>query len=695
MATHNSSVDPETIAKTKDQIRRLVTEIEQLSKAEGEPEKFYSEYLQRLVTSLAAVGGAIWLKGEAGGLELAYQINLSTALVEPSSPDQAGDDALRHLRLIEHIVRIREAKLVPPHSGSGDEQVGNPTRFLLVIAPLCSDDGVEGVVEIFQRPEAQPDTQRGYLRFLTQMSDLAGDWLRLQKLRSFRDRQSMWVRADNFARHVHESLDKKLTAYAIANEGRRLIECDRVSVAVLKGQKCKIEAISGQDTIEHRSNTVTALGKLATRVVASGEPLWYLGSTEDLPPQIEQAVHKYVEESFTKTLAVIPLRKLAREVVLNERHADGRVSEEHELHGEPIGALIVEQIEGDMPRGVLEPRVDLIYTHSARALSNALEHNNLFLMPVWRTLGRATWVLRARTLPKTIAIATAILLVLIGLFVVPGSFDLEARGTLQPVIKQDVFADVDGVVMEVRVKHGDVVRKDDVLVVLKNTDLEVQYEELWGQHNSLEQQIRSTMVASNSATGRSDVDSNNLQLQFQRGQLEARQAGIEKQIELIEGKKRRLVVRSPIAGRVVTWNVDQLLRHRPVKVGEMLLGVVDPRDDWELEIHMPGTRMGHLNTALAGLEADERLEVSYILATDPSQRLAGSVGRADVSNNNELHEEEGNGAKLRVRINKRDVADPRPGATVIADVHCGWRPIGYVWFHEAFEWVQKTWFYYL
>jgi hypothetical protein len=203
------------------------------------------------------------------------------------------------------------------------------------------------------------------------------------------------------------------------------------------------------------------------------------------------------------------------------------------------------------------------------------------------------------------------------------------------------------------------------------------------------------MVASNSATGRSDVDSNNLQLQFQRGQLEARQAGIEKQIELIEGKKRRLVVRSPIAGRVVTWNVDQLLRHRPVKVGEMLLGVVDPRDDWELEIHMPGTRMGHLNTALAGLEADERLEVSYILATDPSQRLAGSVGRADVSNNNELHEEEGNGAKLRVRINKRDVADPRPGATVIADVHCGWRPIGYVWFHEAFEWVQKTWFYYL
>ena len=32
-----------------------------------------------------------------------------------------------------------------------------------------------------------------------------------------------------------------------------------------------------------------ALTRLATRVVASEEPLWYAGSTEDLPPQIEEA----------------------------------------------------------------------------------------------------------------------------------------------------------------------------------------------------------------------------------------------------------------------------------------------------------------------------------------------------------------------------------------------------------------------
>ena len=57
-------------------------------------------------------------------------------------------------------------------------------------------------------------------------------------------------------------MELKETAYIVANEGRRLIGCDRVSVAIKKGRKCKVQAISGQDTIENRSNIVAALNKL-------------------------------------------------------------------------------------------------------------------------------------------------------------------------------------------------------------------------------------------------------------------------------------------------------------------------------------------------------------------------------------------------------------------------------------------------
>jgi hypothetical protein len=84
----------------------------------------------------------------------------------------------------------------------------------------------------------------------------------------------------------HASLDPKATAYTIANEGRRLIECDRVSVAILKGRKCVIEAVSGQDTFDKRSNTVSMLAHLATAVVASLSCFLTKSRNEPRPPHV-------------------------------------------------------------------------------------------------------------------------------------------------------------------------------------------------------------------------------------------------------------------------------------------------------------------------------------------------------------------------------------------------------------------------
>ena len=114
---------------------------------------------------------------------------------------------------------------------------------------------------------------------------------------------------------VHASLHPRDTSYTIANEGRRLIDCDRVSVAIRRGYKCAIEAVSGQDMFDKRSNTIRLLAKLATEVVAAGEPLWYTGDTSNLAPQIEEAVQEYVDEAHTKMIAVLPL---AREVSDNQ-----------------------------------------------------------------------------------------------------------------------------------------------------------------------------------------------------------------------------------------------------------------------------------------------------------------------------------------------------------------------------------------
>ena len=154
------------------------------------------------------------------------------------------------------------------------------------------------------------------------------------------------------------------TAFTIANEGRRLIGCDRLSVTVKHGIKHKVEAISGQDTLDVRSNIVVLLRKLTDRVCAAGEPLWYTGQQQDLPPQIENALQEYIDESHTKSLAVIPVRKHENADDPDEMGKDESVNED--ATGDVIGALIVEQIDSPQSRDLLAPKVELVKHHTAR-----------------------------------------------------------------------------------------------------------------------------------------------------------------------------------------------------------------------------------------------------------------------------------------------------------------------------------------
>src|SRR5215218_9620718 len=203
--------------------------------------------------------------------------------------------------------------LVAPRQGTGlppdndENAAANPTDFLLVLAPVLNDQGPQGVIEIFQRPGARITTQRGYLRFLLQVCEFAGDYLKAGRLKHLSEKQTLWEQLETFTRTAHEKLDVRETAYTIANEGRRLIGCDRVSVAIRRGGRCPIEAVSGQDTFDKRSNVTVMLGRLAAAVVKTGEDVWFTGDTSNLAPQVEEALDAYVDESHTKAIAILPL----------------------------------------------------------------------------------------------------------------------------------------------------------------------------------------------------------------------------------------------------------------------------------------------------------------------------------------------------------------------------------------------------
>ncbi|MGC6446431.1 MAG: biotin/lipoyl-binding protein [Rubripirellula sp.] len=684
------TVNQQTVEETKAQIRGLVNEIAQLAKSGATPDEFYSGLLTRIITALAAAGGAIWLLDENGKLRLQYQVNAEQNLL-----NQENEDGVKHHRLIERVARSGQSILVPPFSGTTDgEGESNPTRYLLVLGSLQHDERQDGLIEVFQRPDTAPDTQKGYLRFVQQMCDLAAEWLRGQTLRTLGDRQTLWQQADAFARATHESLDLKETAYIVANDGRRLIGCDRVSVAIKKGRKCRVQAISGQDTIENRSNIVAALNQLATRVVAAGEPLWHDGSTEDLPPQIEEALEDYVDQSYGRNVAVLPLREPERRLGVNsDQGAAGEIDRDNAHRGEVIGALIVEQIESAIPTEIFKARCDLVYEHGTRAIANSLAHSNLFLMPLWRALGRASWILRARTLPKTIGVVSLLLVVILGLIFIEKDFNLEAEGTLVPIQRREVFAPIDGEVLHVLVDHDDPVEEGDLLVSMINRDLEIQLTEVVGQ-------ISTNRVEERRVQGQLRL--RDIELSERRA-LEAEQIKLETEYQVLRKKEQlylermsELEVRSPIKGNVVSWDVEKTLHSRPIITGQVLVEIADLNQPLVLEVELPEKREGHLDRYIKdqSLQKDDQLEVSYILATDPDVPLEAKLALDSVSMRADADEEHGAIIKMRA-IPAQDTLrelQPRPGAKVIAKIYCGRRSSGFVFFHEIYEWCCKFFF---
>lgn len=664
-------LDPALIQQTKKELRQIVQEITQLSQSAIAQDQFYEEFLRRVVSALAADGGAVWTEGEEGNLELQYQIRYPQ---ESLVRDPLGQT--RHGLLLRNVFQSGQPTLVPPQSGGASEaEAGNATEYLLILATLKVEQRTVGVVEIFQRAGGGPTTQRGYLRFLVQMTELAGDYLKNRRLQHLGDRQMLWDSLERFLRDVYRGLDLSATSYKIVNDSRPLIQCDRVSLVLREGRHFTVRAVSGLDNFDRRANEVKLLGRLATVVCATGKPLWYTNESRDIAPQIETPLHQYLDQSHARLVAVIPLDPTAEDSATRDGTAETRRKKSL-----PIGALVIEKLADDRQGAGFGDRVEAVARHSAAALANALEHDGLFLLPVWKALGKATWIVRARTLPKTLAVVSVLVAVVFGLVLIPADFDLASRGKLQPSIRRDVFAQIDGVVVDVPVRHEQMVKPNEILARLTNNELEIQIENLIGRKRATLERMGS--LQRSQLTNRRLEDRNRLDGEL----LELRQVAesIDSELELLLQKQEKLIVRSDMQGQVVTWNVHDVLLRRPVDKGQVLMTVVDPSGPWELELQMPERRMGHVSRAAH--EFSEGLAVKFLLASHPGQEFAGHV--VEVHRTAEVHGDEGNAVVLRVAINKEELPELRSDTTVTARVHCGRRGIGYVWFHEVLETIQ-------
>lgn len=676
----SGDLDPQLVQETRLQIRGLVQEIAELVQSECELNEFLQGFVSRLTSALASVGAAVWMRSSDGHLQLAYRANLP----EEIQGDAAG--ARPHALLLQRLLETGEPSLVPPHSAADNgSEAANPTPYLLVLAPLKLGQERLGLVEVFQRAGTGPTTQRGYLRFLVQMADLSSDYFKSQRLLGFHEQEQLWGKLEQFIRSIHQSLDLQETAYQLANEGRRVLDCDRLTVATHHRHRLRIQAVSGLDAVDRRAADLKLLQRITSLVISTREPFWYGGDLRDVPPQIEKHLQPYLDRTHCKWLGIIPIQPQLDEDATGERKDRERDTQEDQ---QPLGALIIEQLSDTQKAPRLASRGVVIAQHAADALGNVRTYAEIPFAGLWKSLARVSWLWQWRNLPFSITVTAIVVAVVVSLCVVPADFELGADGSLTPARVRHVFAPIDGTVAELAFPANpqQPIEAGVPLIRLENRALETKLSELEGNAQRLELRrdaLKRSLLENNSKLEAAE----RIQLESDIDEAEQSLATVRRDYAIHQQKMADLVIRCPSRGIIGDWQAQTRLQRRPVRLGQRLLTIVDPEGPWELELEVPEEQVGHLVSAQHA--SQEPLQVTFIVASDPASKFRGQI--REIHPAAEVRGSDQNVVLVRVAFDKQQIPTEllRYGTRVQGRIDCGQQPMGYVLFHDVIESVHK------
>jgi multidrug efflux pump subunit AcrA (membrane-fusion protein) len=667
--------------QVKQQVRNTIQELRNLVRASISFEEFCQTLLAKAVPLTGAYGAIIWRGGgENGQLVLAASHGPRADEIHPNHP--------AHMSMLLDAATKQHSLVVPSEAlglfnGMVNAEGQRPGEMLLLVSPVFDrKKNCWGVIELLQRPDIVPAAQQGYLKFLGELAGLFPRWHEQNDLRKMSSSETNWSSRLAFAKEVHRSTELEPTAYAVANEARRLLNADRTSIAIWDGSQCKIRAISSQDRFDNRANVVKRLRAVTTAAVRSSTPLWLTGDTSALPPNVANLVNNYLDEAHSRTLAVIPLEEY------QPPSSTVSVKRAQPKRKRKLGALVLEYFDREVPREAHEEDLQLVVDEGSVALTNALETNDILFLPLLRWLGGVKRFLLGDHLSKTLTALAALSLFTAFMCLWPTQMRLKIDGVLQPEIRRNLFTELDGVVEKVNVDHNSVVRKGDLLLELNNEPLRLKALELSGQIKTNREQVDG--LRRQQLQQKNMKEDERLSIAGRIEQLEIQNKSLEEQLTRVERQLDSLKIYTPIDGTVLTWEARRRLDQLPVQANQPVLSVADLNGPWQVELMIPQNRVGYVTRALQESK-DGQLKTEFVLATNPNVRIQGRLLRIA-----ERAEADPNGAlsfRAVVEVDKQSLTKPQPGAGVSARVNCGWQPIGFGWFFQIVDFVRThLWF---
>jgi multidrug efflux pump subunit AcrA (membrane-fusion protein) len=647
--------------------------VERLHRAAREPlslREFYRRLIDEASAAIGALGGAAWRVSGDGRVELICQS------IEPDAEIEVEQPAARLTNLCGAIDNGEAAvRTVAADTGS----------YECVICPIgepatSTDDQAKpraaAVFELWLAAGASPLLRQGWLELATTIADVAADFHALDELRRLREGESLHRQAIDLLRRVQTPHDLVGAAFELANEGRRVLGCNRLCVLIRRGGRWRLLAASGAARVQRRSDFARRAERLAHQAAKWGEPIFYPADSaeSELPPSVARSVEEHVDHSHARELACIPLTFAAPSAGTKRRRAKFDA------------VLIAESFEGAGPRGQaprLASQLVELGELCGPALARAAALDRFPLRTMLRWSDRLAVLRQPARLAKALPIVGALAAAVAALIYVPADFDVEAPGALGTVVERDVFASATGSIAELHATHGAMVNKGDVLLVLSDPELALKLQQVRGEIDATRRRLDALAVTRTDRTLRENQSDDRLPLSAEQRQLEEQLASLEIQRTLLETRRESLTLRSPTAGQVLTHDVAKLLESRPVERGEVLLTVADVTSGWQIIADVPQRHIGHVLDAKN--QSSKGPTASYRLVGDVEKTYPARV--IEVSAAAPLEpaglEDEAAPVEVRIAIDGQPPTAARPGMSASVRIHCGQRALGYVWLHDA------------
>ena len=514
--------------------------------------------------------------------------------------------------------------------------------FSLMVAPLFDRGALVGVVEALNRLD-RAAFDEDELFALSSLTETAASALHNASLLMAERKVEILEALVKTSAEITSTLDLDRVLQAIVNGPSAVVGYERAAIALDQRGGIHLKAVSGNTELNADDPQYRGLREVLQWGAILSEPLLITQRSEEIDSDREETRAKFREYFAHTGMRACYLLPLADE--------EGR-----------LGILLFESSDPDFLSEAHLEMLKVLSSQATVALRNASLYKEVPFIGVLQPLvdrKRQFLALEKHRRATLIAAAAAVILFLA---VFPLPMRVDGTAVVAPSRMAHLGADFEGVVKDIKVREGDVVKKGEVIASLED----------WEYRSALAAAKAKYQIAM-AQMDRALANNDGSEAGMQRAQADYWGSEVARAQERLD----RTSIRSPIDGVVATPQLENMVG-RKLKVGESFVDIVD-NSQALVDVSVTENDVSLLRS---GESASLKLDGF------PERTFHGQV--AVISPQGVLQNDE------RVFFARVSVANPngmlRSGMQGRGKVSTGWRPAGVVMFRRPGIWIwSKLW----